>query len=272
MKVYELYEGVGRIVKGVNTTPDVGPDEITKQAKKFGNTVDRDGRPPTLSKKVKGKSTNVLFNLGLTEGIKLRLERDDEIDVLHIMDTNNKHRIEVRGKKGYERGNYDAQDKLHQVLDSVGKAANISELINGEVVSINPKHPQGPDAIKTARDVLQTEAAPATAPVPQLRPKNFDQIVARYKNKKPSALAELIKKFAPNILIMIAAAIGLAHLTFLQKFLVRQGIKFSQKQMQKAMSQVESIEEKWSKKYKDSINCSNPKGFSQKAHCQGRKK
>ena len=25
--------------------------------------------------------------------------------------------------------------------------------------------------------------------------------------------------------------------------------------------------EKWSKKYKKSINCSNPKGFSQKAHC-----
>jgi hypothetical protein len=30
--------------------------------------------------------------------------------------------------------------------------------------------------------------------------------------------------------------------------------------------------EKWSKKYKKSINCSNPKGFSQKAHCAGRKK
>jgi hypothetical protein len=32
------------------------------------------------------------------------------------------------------------------------------------------------------------------------------------------------------------------------------------------------IFEDWSKKYKDSINCSNPKGFSQKAHCAGRKK
>ena len=32
------------------------------------------------------------------------------------------------------------------------------------------------------------------------------------------------------------------------------------------------ISEKWSKKYKDSINCSNPRGFSQKAHCAGRKK
>ena len=30
--------------------------------------------------------------------------------------------------------------------------------------------------------------------------------------------------------------------------------------------------EKWSQKYKDSINCSNPKGFSQRAHCQGKKK
>jgi hypothetical protein len=32
------------------------------------------------------------------------------------------------------------------------------------------------------------------------------------------------------------------------------------------------IDEKWSQKYKSSINCSNPKGFSQKAHCAGRKK
>ena len=30
--------------------------------------------------------------------------------------------------------------------------------------------------------------------------------------------------------------------------------------------------EKWSKKYKSSINCNNPKGFSQKAHCAGKKK
>ena len=28
----------------------------------------------------------------------------------------------------------------------------------------------------------------------------------------------------------------------------------------------------WSDKYKKSIDCNNPKGFSQKAHCQGRKK
>jgi len=34
----------------------------------------------------------------------------------------------------------------------------------------------------------------------------------------------------------------------------------------------DQVEEKWSEKYKRSIDCNNPKGFSQKAHCQGRKK
>jgi len=34
----------------------------------------------------------------------------------------------------------------------------------------------------------------------------------------------------------------------------------------------EILTESWSQKYKSSINCSHPKGFSQKAHCAGKKK
>ena len=34
----------------------------------------------------------------------------------------------------------------------------------------------------------------------------------------------------------------------------------------------EEMEEDWSQKYKSSIDCDNPKGFSQKAHCAGKKK
>jgi len=34
----------------------------------------------------------------------------------------------------------------------------------------------------------------------------------------------------------------------------------------------EIITEAWSQKYKNSINCSHPKGFSQRAHCAGKKK
>ena len=40
--------GVGRVVPGINTTVDVGPNEITKQAKKFGNDVNKDGFPKKL--------------------------------------------------------------------------------------------------------------------------------------------------------------------------------------------------------------------------------
>jgi hypothetical protein len=35
---------------------------------------------------------------------------------------------------------------------------------------------------------------------------------------------------------------------------------------------IDQITEGWSKKYKRSIDCNNPKGFSQRAHCDGRKK
>ena len=31
------------------------------------------------------------------------------------------------------------------------------------------------------------------------------------------------------------------------------------------------VSEAWSAKYKKSIDCDNPKGFSQRAHCRGRK-
>ena len=40
----------------------------------------------------------------------------------------------------------------------------------------------------------------------------------------------------------------------------------------KTTSKVINYEKKWSDKYKSSIDCNNPKGFSQRAHCQGRKK
>ena len=33
----------------------------------------------------------------------------------------------------------------------------------------------------------------------------------------------------------------------------------------------DQIDEKWTNNYKKSINCSNPKGFSQKAHCKARR-
>ena len=104
------------------------------------------------------KFPKVYFKDIYTEGYKLQLERDADMYVLHITDTKSGKRTEVRGKGGYESGNYDANDKLHQLLDKIGKAANISELINGEPVGINPNHPDGERAKKDT-DVAFNEAA-----------------------------------------------------------------------------------------------------------------
>jgi len=49
--------------------------------------------------------------------------------------------------------------------------------------------------------------------------------------------------------------------------------KYNKKELKKFWDNYDGeVNEKWSEKYKRSIDCSNPKGFSQRAHCQGRKK
>lgn len=98
-----------------------------------------------------------IINHKITEGYKLQLERDDDMYVLHILDTASGKRTEVRGKSGYESGNYDADDKLHQLLDKIGKSVDISQLMNGEPVGINPRHPDGEKG-KSATDQAFNES------------------------------------------------------------------------------------------------------------------
>ena len=102
------------------------------------------------------KFPKVYFKDIYNEGYKLQLERDREMLVLNITDTATGKRTEVRGKSGYETGNYDPTDKLHKLLDKVGKSANISDLMNGEVVGINPNHPDAKHA-KAATDIAFNE-------------------------------------------------------------------------------------------------------------------
>jgi hypothetical protein len=53
---------------------------------------------------------------------------------------------------------------------------------------------------------------------------------------------------------------------------LRENILFLQDKIQQLRDGLDYIDEKWTKKYKKSINCSNPRGFSQKAHCAARRK
>ena len=71
---------VGKITKQ-NTTADVKPGEIKRQAAKFGNKVGKDGKPPVLGKKVRGSKTNVLFNLGVAESKEIASSTEIFIDM-----------------------------------------------------------------------------------------------------------------------------------------------------------------------------------------------
>ena len=137
MELVKFYETAPKdIVAHVNTLIDQNKHkEVWRIVQKYTNTKLKD---------------MLLAKVETNEGYQLQLERGKDIDVLHITDTKTGHRTEVRGKPGYESGNYDADDKLHQLLDRIGKASNISDLINGEVVGINPRHPDGARAKKHA--------------------------------------------------------------------------------------------------------------------------
>jgi hypothetical protein len=210
--------GVGKITKQ-NTTVDVKPGETQRQAAKFGNKVDKNGVPPTLSKNVKGKSTNVLFNLGLTESVAIKFERGDDYDVLHIKEKG-KNRVEVRGKKGYESDNYDSTDKLHKLLDKLKKAANISELMNGETVVLNPKHPDGPGAIDATTQEGKMIPNPANTFIAKA-----DTAYDHYKLGTNMANLKDVPKGAnydePDV--VIAPYAGKKEMKYLQKELTRIG-------------------------------------------------
>ena len=98
------------------------------------------------------------FTDDINEGYKLRLENDEDLLVLHIRNTRTGERAEVRGNPNYEI-DYDENDELHQLLDVIGKASNISELMNGKIVSVNPKHPDGPKSYAALDDAMNEDDA-----------------------------------------------------------------------------------------------------------------
>ena len=103
----------------------------------------------------------------------LQLERDKRANmlVLHILNKQTGKRAEVRGKLGYETDGYDPNDKLHQLLDKIGKSASVSDLINGDVVSINPRHPDGANAKAATDKAYDEDRHPNEKPIgPETKP------------------------------------------------------------------------------------------------------
>ena len=93
----------------------------------------------------------------MNEGWQLQLERDPNMYILHITDTKTGKRTEVRGKPDYETTGYDPNDPLHQLLDKIGKASSISDLMNGDLVGVNPRHPDGSKAMGATAKAFNEE-------------------------------------------------------------------------------------------------------------------
>ena len=94
------------------------------------------------------------FKTYLDEGIKLKLIRGKDQDVLKMWDTKEKSWVELRGKPNFET-KYDKNDPLHKAINALGKSANISDFVNGDEVSINPHHPDGKKALQTIKGLMK---------------------------------------------------------------------------------------------------------------------
>ena len=94
------------------------------------------------------------FRQYIVEAYSVQYVRDKNMDVLKLRDTSEKGWVEVRGKKNYEV-TYDKNDPMHKAIDGLGKAANISDLMNGEIVHINPHHQHGKMAIQNIQRLMK---------------------------------------------------------------------------------------------------------------------
>jgi len=94
------------------------------------------------------------FKTYISEGIKLKLIRGRSQDVLKMWNKGDSKWVELRGKPGFET-RYDPRDPLHKAITSLGKSANISDFMNGNEVSINPRHPDGKKALATIKRLMK---------------------------------------------------------------------------------------------------------------------
>lgn len=94
------------------------------------------------------------FKSFISEGVKLKLIRGRNMDVLKMWNKGDSKWVELRGKPGFET-RYDPKDPLHKAITALGKSANISDFMNGDEVSINPRHPHGKKALKTIQGLMK---------------------------------------------------------------------------------------------------------------------
>ena len=94
------------------------------------------------------------FRSFISEGVKLKLIRNKNMDIMKMWNKGDKKWVELRGKPGFET-KYDPKDPLHKAITALGKSASISDFMNGDEVSINPKHADGKRALATIKKLMK---------------------------------------------------------------------------------------------------------------------
>lgn len=94
------------------------------------------------------------FKSFISEGVKLKLIRNKNMDVIKMWNKGDQKWVELRGKSGFET-KYDPKDPLHKAITALGKSASISDFMNGSEVSINPNHPDGKKALATIKKLMK---------------------------------------------------------------------------------------------------------------------
>ena len=90
----------------------------------------------------------------ISEGVKLKLIRNKNMDIMKMWNKGDSKWVELRGKSGFET-KYDPKDPLHKAITALGKSANISDFMNGNEVSINPNHPDGKRALTIIKKLMK---------------------------------------------------------------------------------------------------------------------
>lgn len=163
----------------------------------------------------------------------------------------------------------DLTNKVKQMRSALGLGENKKIIIKfGEILEESKKKRKEDRCTRIAKSKYDAwPSAYASGAVVKCRQgkiwKNIKEEEELEETKKPSKAKHLAKK---------GVALAAAASTMLGAKDQEKLQKSKKAKTEKHVVAEEELDEKWSEKYKKSIDCKNPKGFSQRAHCQGRKK
>jgi hypothetical protein len=204
--------------------------------------------------------------------------------------------VYIKGKKWKDFANDDharaVMDKLKAKFEAEGRDSSVITIAPTDIpegVTEAEKEPttrrELEDRVDKIQRMMTQERDPANL---QILRKEVDMLKQRYQHLKEDNAGEAVE-------IAIIRRILVAHTDLIMEFgldKVTQAIEevaynvgdvdeIGTSDVSAYVNQVKQIlgaednselTEKWSEKYKKSINCANPKGFSQRAHCAGKKK